>query len=153
MSLLSNVHLSPYTSNTRSWVPSSLGVFPIKSFFSVLSYSPDSVPFYPANFMWNSKVSSKVKAFAWLVTLKKVNTNDLLQLRRPFKTLSPDWCILCRSSSEIIDHLFLHCPIALGLWQRIFSQAGKEWVSLGTICYMMMISFKCFGNSFRGRAL
>ncbi|RVX14184.1 DENN domain and WD repeat-containing protein SCD1 [Vitis vinifera] len=26
------------------------------------------------------------------------------------------------SSSEIIDHLFLHCPIALGLWQRIFLQ-------------------------------
>ena len=120
MSLLSNVHLSPYTSKTRSWVSSSLGVFLIKSFFSVLSYSPDSVPFYPANFMWNSKVSSKVKAFAWLVALKNVNTNDLLQLRRPFKTLSPDWCILCWSSIETIDHLFLHCLIALGLWQRIF---------------------------------
>ena len=125
----------------------------LSRFFSILSYSPNSVPFYPANFLWNSKVPSKVKAFAQLVALKKVNTNNLLWLRRPFKALSLNWCILCRSSNETIDHLFLYCPIALGLWQRIFSQAGKEWVSLGTICYMMMISFKCFGNSFRGRAL
>ena len=87
------------------------------------------------------------------MALKKVNTNNLLQLRRPFKTLSPDWCILCRSSSEIIDHLFLHCPIALGLWQRIFLQVGMEWVSPLTICDMMVISLKCFGNSFRERAL
>ena len=102
--------------------------------------------------MWKSKVSSKVKAFARLVALKKVNTNDILQLRRYFKALSPDWCILCRSS-EMIDNFFLHCLITLGLWHRIFSQAGMEWVSPNNICNMMVISFKCFGNSLRGRAL
>ncbi|RVW92046.1 Retrovirus-related Pol polyprotein from transposon RE1 [Vitis vinifera] len=55
-----------------------------------LSNVSNSVPFYPANFFWKSKVPSKVKAFAWLGAHKKVNTNDMLQLRRPFKTLSPD---------------------------------------------------------------
>ena len=40
-------------------------------------------------FLWNSKVPTKIRVFAWLVTYKKVNTNDMLQLRRPFKALSP----------------------------------------------------------------
>ena len=35
----------------------------------------------------------------------------------------------------------------------IFSQVGMKWVSPGTICDMMVIYFKCFGNSFRGRAV
>ncbi|RVW98413.1 Transposon TX1 uncharacterized 149 kDa protein [Vitis vinifera] len=35
-------------------------------------------------------VPFKVKSFVWLVAHKKVNTNDLLQLRRPYKALSPD---------------------------------------------------------------
>ena len=77
----------------------------------------------------------------------------MLQLRRPFKALSPNWCILCRGSSETIDHLFLHCPITLGLWHRIFSQAGIDWVQPSSIRDMMVISFKCFGNSIRDRTL
>ena len=77
----------------------------------------------------------------------------MLQLRRPFKALSPNWCILCRRSREMIDHLFLHCPINLGLWHRIFSQARMEWVQPSSICNMLVISFKCFGNSIRGKSL
>ena len=73
--------------------------------------------------------------------------------KESFKALSHDWCILCRGSSETIDHLFLHHPIILGLWHRIFSQAGMDWVRPDSICDMMVISFKCFGNSNRGKTL
>ncbi|RVW93493.1 Transposon TX1 uncharacterized 149 kDa protein [Vitis vinifera] len=51
---------------------------------------PDSSPFFPTKFVWKSQVPFKVKAFIWLVAHKKVNTNDLLQLRRPHKAISPD---------------------------------------------------------------
>ena len=54
-------------------------------------------------------------AFAWLVAHKKVNTNDLLQLRRPHKALSSDICKLCMKQGESADHLFLHCSVSLGL--------------------------------------
>ena len=124
MSLLSNIHLTPFVLDARTWVLSSSGVFSIKSFFSTLSFSPYSIPFYPTNFLWKSRVPFKVRAFAWSVVLKKVNTNDMLQLRRPFKVLSYNWYILSRRNSERIDHLFLHCPITLGLWHRILSQSG-----------------------------
>ena len=71
-------------------------------------------PLFPTKFVWNSQVPFKVKAFAWLVAHKKVNTNDLLQLRRPHKALSPDICKLCMKQGESVDHLFLHCSVALG---------------------------------------
>ena len=53
----------------------------------------------------------------------------------------------------MIDHLFLHCPVTLGLRHRLFSQVGIEWVQPRSICDMIVISIKCFGNSTRGKAL
>ena len=150
MSLLSHVHLTSFVPNVKTWVSSSLGVFLVKKFLLALSNFSYFVPFYPINFLWKSRVPSKVMAFAWLVAYKRVNTNDILQLRRPFNAFSPDWCILCQSR-EMIDHLFFHCPITLGLWHKIFLQAGMTRVQLGSIHNMIVISFKCFGNSIRGQ--
>ena len=110
--LLSLVHLIPSVSDVKAWILSSFKIFLVKSFFSALASVSNSIPFYPANFLWNSKVPSKVRAFAWLVAHKKVNTNDMLQLRKPIKALNPNWCILCSKSEEMTDHLFLHCPIS-----------------------------------------
>ena len=70
----------------------------IKYFFMVLSKPSNPIPFLSTNFVWKSKAPSKVKAFAWLVVHKKVNTNDMLQVRRPYKSLSSHWCLLCRES-------------------------------------------------------
>ena len=53
-----------------------------------------------------AKALLKVKVFAWLVAHRKVNTNDLLQVKRPFKSLNPQWCILCKREGKAIDHLF-----------------------------------------------
>ena len=66
------------------------------------------VPSYLSNFLWKSRVPSKVMVFVWLMEHKKVNANDMLQLRKSFKAFSPDWCILCRRNKETIDHFFLH---------------------------------------------
>lgn len=50
----------------------------VKSLFLSLSNLLDLVLFYPTKFIGKSKVLSKVKAFGWLVTYKKVNNNDIL---------------------------------------------------------------------------
>ncbi|RVW39538.1 putative ribonuclease H protein [Vitis vinifera] len=73
---------------------------------------------FSSKFVWNSQVPFKVKSFVWLVAYKKVNTNDMLQVRRPYKALSPDICILCMKHGESADHLFLHCSLTIGLWHR-----------------------------------
>ena len=27
-----------------------------------------------------------------------------------------DWCFMCKCNSEIVDHLFLNCLVAMDLW-------------------------------------
>ncbi|RVW35470.1 Transposon TX1 uncharacterized 149 kDa protein [Vitis vinifera] len=90
MHSLDCMNLSTSASDARSWSLLSSGLFTVKSFFIALSQMPDSSPFFPTKFVWKSQVPFKVKAFVWLMAHKKVNTNELLQLRRPHKALSPD---------------------------------------------------------------
>ena len=44
-------------------------------------------------------------------------------------------------------------PLGAPLKSMELSQAGMDWVQSNNICDMMVISFKCFGNSNRGRTL
>ena len=107
-----------------------------------LSNTSDIVPFSLAKFIWKPKVPSKVKVFSSLIEHKKVNTNDMLQLRKPFKSLSLNWYVLCEGSGESIDHLFLYCPITLGFWHSLSRQVKIDWVLPKSICDLLIISYK-----------
>ena len=89
MSFLSLVFFSPSLVDSRAWSLSSLGLFLVKSFFLALSKVLNPILFLRAKFLWSSKAPSKVTTLAWLVVYGKVNTNDKLQLRRPYKSLCP----------------------------------------------------------------
>ena len=150
---LDGLHLSPSVSYARSWSLSSSGLFTVKFFFLALSHCPDSPSVFPTKFVWNSQVPFKVKSFIWLVAHKKVNTNDLLQLRRPHKALSPDICKLCMRHVESADHFFLHCSLMMGLWHKLFQLAKTDWVPPRSISDMLSITFSGFGLSRRGIVL
>ena len=100
---------------------------------SIIDHVKDSFLRGGSIFLWKSKAPSKVKALIWLVANGKVNTNDMLQLRRPYKSLSLHWCILCKGNGKSIDLLFLHCPLTLGLWHKFFSLARMDWFRLGAL--------------------
>ncbi|RVW43688.1 hypothetical protein CK203_080499 [Vitis vinifera] len=153
MRSLDGVHLSPSVPDARLWPLSSSGLFSVKSFFLALSqfFGPPQV--FPSKFVWNSQIPFKVQSFIWLVAHKKVNTNDMLQVRRPYKALSPDICILCMKHGESADHIFLHCSLTIGLWHRLFQLAKMDWVPPRSILDMMYIKFNGFGSSKRGIAL
>ena len=120
MRSLDGLHLSPSVLDARFWPLSSLGLFSVKFFFLTLSQFSGSPQVFLSKFIWKSQVPFKVKSFVWLVAHKKVNTNDMLQLKRPYKALSPDICILCRKHGESADHLFLCCSLTIGLWHKLF---------------------------------
>ena len=84
---------------------------------------------------------------------KKVNINDLLQLRRPYKAFSSVICKLCMKQEESADHLFLHCSLSMGLWHRLFQLAKMDWVPPRSISGMMSINYKGFDTSKRGIVL
>ncbi|RVX22974.1 Sister chromatid cohesion protein SCC4 [Vitis vinifera] len=153
MQSFDRLHISSSVPDKRSWSLSSSGLFTVKSFFLALSQYSVSPPIFPTKFVWNAQVPFKVKSFVWLVAHKKVNTNDLLQLRRPYKALSPDICKLCMKHGETVDHLFLHCSLTIGLWHRLFQSAKMDWVSPRSISDMLASNFNGFGFSKRGIVL
>ena len=150
---LGYVHLFPSNADSRVWSLSPTSLFTAKSFFLALSMSPNLCLFYLDNLLWSSKVHSKVKAFAWSVAHRKVNTNNKLQLRRPYKSRSLPWCVLDNGDGESIDHLFLHCHFTFGSWHKLFNLASSEWVSPRSIEDIFIIAFRGFGISIIGKTL
>lgn len=48
---------------------------------------------------------------------------------------------LCLMSGSMRNgHLFLHCPLALNLWFKIFGDAGMDWVIMN-FCVSLSIEF------------
>ena len=64
---------------------------------------------------------------------KKVNANDMLHLRRFYKALSSNVCLLGIESEEMVDRLFFTLSIDLRLWYKLFRLANLDWVSLRSI--------------------
>ena len=56
-------------------------------------------------------------------------------------------------SGETIDRIFLHCPLSLGLWHKLFSLVHMDWVPPKSICNMMIISYRGLGNTDKGKVL
>ena len=35
---------------------------------------------------------------------------------------------MCKCNGELVDHLFLHCPVVRDLWSMVFGLFGVSWV-------------------------
>uniref|UniRef100_A0A2N9FD14 Splicing factor YJU2 n=1 Tax=Fagus sylvatica TaxID=28930 RepID=A0A2N9FD14_FAGSY len=53
-----------------------------------------------------------------------------------------NWCCLCKSNGESVDHLFIHCPMATDMWWMVFGMFGVQWVMPRTI----MDLFPCWSG-------
>ena len=58
----------------------------------------------------------RMEAFCWLAIAGKISTTDNLRRRGLLSESISDICCLCRRKRESIDHLFIHCEIALTIW-------------------------------------
>ena len=47
---------------------------------------------------------------------------------------------MCKKCGETVDHLLLHCPIALELWNVVFCLFGLHWVMPMIVIHMFMFS-------------
>jgi hypothetical protein len=57
-----------------------------------------------------------------------------------------DWCYMCKSSGETMDHLLLHCPIAQQLWTMVFSLFVVQWVMPKSVMDMLACWQGWFGR-------
>ena len=92
--------------------------------FHLLTHFPNDQKFALDKLIWKFKV----KSFLWTVVLDRINTNDLLQIWRPKSNIY----VMCMDNLESVAHLFLLCPIANSLWNRLFSISGEQWVCLNS---------------------
>ena len=79
---------------------------------------------FPRRSIWKQKVPSRVAFFVWTVALGTILTIDNLCKK---KALILDWCYMCKSNGESVDHLLLHCPIVYELWSMVFILFGIHW--------------------------
>ena len=68
--------------------------------------------------VWSRFIPPSRSALTWRLMLNRLPTEDRL-CRSGFQLASR--CSICGVSSESADHLFLHCPLAIALWEAIFS--------------------------------
>lgn len=74
--------------------------------------------------IWSCKVYMKIKVFAWLLFLDRVNTRALLEKKRCKPPNVPIYCALCTTGiRETRDHLLFQCPFACLGWNSI----GFSW--------------------------
>lgn len=66
--------------------------------------------------VWRSRCTPRIKFFAWLVVVDRLNTKPMLQ-RRHLDVHDDDICVMCSSGQpKTIEHLFFECPFAAECW-------------------------------------
>jgi len=69
--------------------------------------------------IWKSKCTTRVKFFAWLLLVDRLNTKTMLTRKHIF-VHNDDLCVMCSIGAvETIDHLFFTCPFARQCWAKI----------------------------------
>lgn len=69
-----------------------------------------------ADLTWKTKAPPKCRFFCWLLLQNRVWTAARLQLR---EWPNEYFCQLCLRNLETASHLFIECPVARTIWERI----------------------------------
>ncbi|KAJ4816106.1 RNA-directed DNA polymerase (reverse transcriptase)-related family protein [Rhynchospora pubera] len=98
-----------------SWRWTNSGVYTSASAYSILADPGGRSPYHRR--LWKLKTAPRVKIFLWLLLQDRLLTQQNL-LRRNWPANDGCCCCLARPL-ETADHLFLHCPLASSIWNRV----------------------------------
>ena len=122
-SFYTHAHLVKASLDSPCWRASHHKKFEVKFYYKVLlQVEPAS---FPWRTVWRSKVPPRVAFFIWSPALGKILTIDNLRRRR---VTIMDWYCMCKVDGESVNHLLLHCPVALELWNLVLALFGVVWV-------------------------
>ncbi|XP_040243757.1 uncharacterized protein [Aegilops tauschii subsp. strangulata] len=88
--------------------------FSTKQAYGTLMTKPDTDPIAPL--IWGTKVPRKIKIFAWLLFKDRLNSAVNLAHKH---IISSNICPRCATSPEDSTHIFITCPLANRIWQRL----------------------------------
>jgi len=96
----------------------------VKAGYNKLCALNEVIDMWPWKLIWKTKMPTKVSYFAWTTLKGAILKQDNL-CRRSFQIVNR--CHMCKLNSESINHLFLHCTVAIDLWHMFFSIFGISW--------------------------
>jgi hypothetical protein len=107
--------------STDRWIPTWGNKYTSHRYYSHVFTSIEAHPVFKV--IWKSRCTPRIKFFAWLVLVDRLNTKDMLQRRHLHIQDGPN-CVMCNTGDlETIDHLLFQCPFAQDCWARI----GITW--------------------------
>lgn len=127
LNMLDLIHMTSQLDNWL-WILEASSLFTCKSLYSYLINNPSVTQCHFANAFRNARVLSKVKIFSGTAINQRLNINDLLQICRSHRALSPDVCVMCFRDFETHSHFFLHSTMSWKTWTDIIS-FSLYWVA------------------------
>jgi hypothetical protein len=107
--------------NVDKWAPMWGSKYTSRKFYTHVFSSVEAHPAFKV--IWQSRCTPRVKFFAWLILVDRLNTKDMLQ-RRHLNIEGNPICIMCNLGElETTEHLFFDCPFAKECWSTI----GISW--------------------------
>jgi hypothetical protein len=103
------------------WLPLKRKNFEVKSYYKVMSNLAPIIGPWKSR----SKAPLKMTFFVRTAVLEKILILDNLRKKHIIVT---EWCVLCKHNGESIDHLLLHCEVAMEVWSMVFQLFGVTWV-------------------------
>ena len=85
--------------------------------------------------------------FVWTAAWGKCLTIDNIRKKKAWIL---DWCYMCKCNGESVDHLFLHCPVAMDLWSMVLGLFGVSWVMPKSVVELLACWQGWFGRHWNG---
>ncbi|WMV36605.1 hypothetical protein MTR67_029990 [Solanum verrucosum] len=106
------------------WTGDDKGVLKVNKSYKLMDQTDQQCSSWPWKQIWKSRIPHKVSFFVWSMAKEAVLTQDNVMKRG--RTLCSR-CFLCGETSEIVNHLFLHCKYTHHLWRIFLSLKGISW--------------------------
>jgi hypothetical protein len=107
-------------------------VYSSRRYYNLLFQNFQASPIFTK--LWKSKCTPRLKFFAWLLFVDRLNSRQML-LRRHFN-VQPNSFVLCMTNSvEDLDHLFFTCPFATACWSKL----GYQWDMTQPLCARVLL--------------
>lgn len=90
------------------------------------------VPIPILQWVWSSCCTMRIKFFAWMLIMDRLNTQDMLE-RRHWNVSDSNICVLCPThTKEDRDHLLFSCNFSCRVWNylRIYWHTGDDMTAI-----------------------
>ena len=103
------------------WEGNSNGCYLVASRYNSLWSLKEKPPWAKA---WLPGLTPKINMFFLLMLQDKIFTLDNLEKRGQY---IPNRCILCKHQLESVNHIFIHCPYSMEVWDLLTKKYGVCW--------------------------